>query len=137
MYIYIYIYVSHMYVYIHAVECVYMYVYVGKIQFQMQLLHCFSESSNKSNHHHISTLSSDRRRPIRCLRLQVIFRKRTTNYRALLREMIYEDKASYDSSPPCTRYKSSCRQYNLCKDICLGPGEGLGANQFLEFWSHT
>ena len=41
-------------------------------------------------------------RPIGCLKLQVIFRKRATNYRALLREMIYEDKASYVSSPPCT-----------------------------------
>ena len=42
------------------------------------------------------------RRLIGCLKLQVIFRKRATNYRALLRKMTYEDKASYDSSPPCT-----------------------------------
>jgi len=42
------------------------------------------------------------RRPIGCLKLQVIFRKRATNYRALLREMAYKDKASYGSSPPCT-----------------------------------
>jgi len=41
------------------------------------------------------------RRPIRCLKLQVIFRKRTTNNRALLRKMTYQDKASYGSSPPC------------------------------------
>jgi len=34
--------------------------------------------------------------------LQVIFRKRATNYRALLRKMTYKDKASYDSTPPCT-----------------------------------
>jgi len=33
--------------------------------------------------------------------LQVIFRKRATNYRALLRKMTYDDKASYDSTPPC------------------------------------
>jgi len=33
--------------------------------------------------------------------LQVIFRKRATSYRALLRKMTYEDKASYDSTPPC------------------------------------
>ena len=33
-------------------------------------------------------------RPIGCLRLQVIFRKRATNYRALLRKMTYKDKAS-------------------------------------------
>ena len=39
---------------------------------------------------------------IGCLKLQVIFRKRACNYRALLRKMTYEDKASYGSSPPCT-----------------------------------
>jgi len=42
------------------------------------------------------------RRLIGCLKLQVIFRKKATNYRALLRKMTYEDKASYGSSPPCT-----------------------------------
>jgi len=42
-------------------------------------------------------------RPIRCLKLQVIFRKRATHYRALLRKMTYKDKASYGSSPPCIR----------------------------------
>ena len=33
-------------------------------------------------------------RPIECLKLQVIFRKRATNYRALLRKMTDKDKAS-------------------------------------------
>jgi hypothetical protein len=50
------------------------------------------------------------RRPIGCLKLQVIFRKRATNYRALLRKMTYtdkrrmtcKDKASYTSLPPST-----------------------------------
>jgi len=42
------------------------------------------------------------RRLIGCLKLQVIFRKRATNYRALLREKTYKDKASCDSTPPCT-----------------------------------
>ena len=40
------------------------------------------------------------RRPIGCFRLQVIFRRRAINHRALLRKMTYEDKASYGSSPP-------------------------------------
>jgi len=35
-------------------------------------------------------------------KLQVIFRKRATNYRALLRKMTYEDKAPYDPTPPCS-----------------------------------
>ena len=40
------------------------------------------------------------RRPTGCPKLQVILRKRATNYRALLQKMTYEDKASYDSTPP-------------------------------------
>ena len=43
------------------------------------------------------------RRLIGCHKLQVIFRKRATNFRALLRKMTNENKASYDSTPPCTR----------------------------------
>ena len=38
------------------------------------------------------------RRPIGCLKLQVMFRKRATNLRALLRKMTCKDKASYDVS---------------------------------------
>ena len=46
------------------------------------------------------------RRPIECLKLQVIFRKRATNHGALLHKMTYEDKTFYNtfygSSPPCS-----------------------------------
>jgi len=42
------------------------------------------------------------RRLIGCLQSQVIFRTRANNYWALLRKMTYKDKASYDSTPPCT-----------------------------------
>ena len=42
------------------------------------------------------------RRPIGCFKLQVIFRKRATNCKALLRKITYKDKASYVFSPPCT-----------------------------------
>ena len=41
------------------------------------------------------------RRRIACLKLQVIFRKRATNYRALLRKMTCKNKAPYGSLPPC------------------------------------
>jgi len=34
-------------------------------------------------------------------KLQIIFHKRATKYRSRLREMTYEDKGSYESSPPC------------------------------------
>jgi len=50
--------------------------------------------------HVILVPSTGWRRLRGCLKLQVIFRKRATNYRALLRKMTYEDKASYDSTPP-------------------------------------
>jgi len=38
------------------------------------------------------------------LKLQGNFRKRATNYRALLQKLTHEDKASYGSEPPCTSY---------------------------------
>ena len=41
------------------------------------------------------------RSPIGCLKLQVMFRKRATNYRALLWKIIYKDKASHGSTSPC------------------------------------
>jgi len=41
-------------------------------------------------------------RPTGCLKLQVIFRKRATNHRALLWKMTCKDKASYDSKPSWT-----------------------------------
>jgi len=40
------------------------------------------------------------RRCIRCLKLQVSFHKRATNYTALLRNTTLKDKASYGSSIP-------------------------------------
>jgi len=49
-----------------------------------------------------SKLGTGWQRPLRCLKLQVGFRKRATNYRALLREMTHTDKASYGSLPLCS-----------------------------------
>jgi len=37
-----------------------------------------------------------------CLKFQVSFHKRATDYRALLRKVTYKGKASYDSMPPYT-----------------------------------
>jgi len=39
--------------------------------------------------------------------LQVISRKRATNYRAHLRKIKYKDKASFDSTPPCMSLAST------------------------------
>ena len=62
------------------------------------------------------------RRPIGRLKLRVSFRKRATNYRALLQKITYEDKASYESSPPCiTRYNAVCssREALLYEHLCF------------------
>jgi len=50
-------------------------------------------------------------------KLQVIFRKRATNYRALLQKMIYKDKASHGSLPPCTRVRKT-RWMSLSVAVC-------------------
>jgi len=42
------------------------------------------------------------RRLIGSPKLQIIFHNRATRHRSLLRKMTYEDKGSYESSPPCT-----------------------------------
>jgi len=42
------------------------------------------------------------RRLIGSPKLQIIFHKRATIYRALLLKMTYKDKGFYGSSPPCT-----------------------------------
>ena len=41
------------------------------------------------------------RRCIGCLKLQIFFRKRATNCRALLQKMTCNDKTCYVSTPPC------------------------------------
>ena len=43
------------------------------------------------------------RRLIGSPKLQIIFHKRATKYRSLLRKMTCKDKGSYESSPPCIR----------------------------------
>jgi len=54
--------------------------------------------------------------------LQFIFRKRATNYRALLRKMTCKDKASYVSSPPCT---------TTCIAVCCSVSFGKEAYYFV------
>ena len=46
--------------------------------------------------------ATGRRRLIGSSKLQIIFHKRATEYRSLLRKMTYREKGSYESSPPCT-----------------------------------
>jgi len=46
-----------------------------------------------------AVLATGWRRPIGRLKLQVVFRQRAINYRALLRETTFKEKASYGSLP--------------------------------------
>ena len=68
------------------------------------------------------------RRLIGSPKLQIIFHKRATKYRALLRKMSYKDKGSYESSPPCRvnhAHVQNCTataDQNLisCDFLCVG-----------------
>ena len=46
-------------------------------------------------------IGTEWRRPIECLKLQIIFGKRATDHRSFLQKITYEDKASYACSSPC------------------------------------
>jgi len=66
------------------------------------------ESTFENNLHvYIMRTSTGWRRLIGSPKLQIIFHKRATKYRSLLRKMTYEDKGSYESSPPCI-YNYKC-----------------------------
>jgi len=62
----------------------------------------------------LPSLLDTRQRPIGCLKMQVVFRKKATNYRALLRKMTYKGKASYGSSPPCITSRFHSMNRYLC-----------------------
>jgi len=56
------------------------------------------------------------RRLIGSPKLQIIFHKRATKYRSLLRKTTYKDKGSYEFSPPCTlRRHISLWKYKYCR----------------------
>jgi len=57
------------------------------------------------------------RRLIGSPKLQIIFHKRATKYRSLLRKMTYKDEGSYESSPPCIRLISRWCRYIMC--VCV------------------
>jgi len=52
--------------------------------------------------------------------LQIIFHKRATKYRALLRKMSHKDKGSYESSPPCSCARRSRVYTCMHIHICIG-----------------
>jgi len=79
----------------------------------------------KSAHIYIRTCTfahTGWRRLIGSRKLQIIFHKRAIKYWSLLRKMIYKDKGSYESSPPCI-YTHTCifevfRRLLAVSEIC-------------------
>ena len=47
--------------------------------------------------------------------LRVVFRKRATNYRALLRKMTCKDQASYDSTLPASYFAAGYKHFDTDK----------------------
>ena len=59
--------------------------------------------------HYAQKVTTEWRRPIACLKLQVSFCKRATSYMALLWKMTCTKKASYGSLPPCDWTRANVR----------------------------
>jgi len=60
-----------------------------------------SAKSSKRSPKSLQQSSTGWRRLIGSPKLQIIFHKKATKCRSLLRKMTYKDKGSYESSPPC------------------------------------
>ena len=72
---------------------------------------------------------------IGCLLSQAIFRKRATNYRAVLRRMTYTHKASYGCSPPCTSFGFEIWfRFSNCRSLFPRFSEKRRTNFGFEIW---
>ena len=87
----LYVYIYYIYIYIH------MYIYI-----------CVCTRTHTHNP------CTGWRRLIGSPKLQIIFHKRATKHRALLRKMSYKDKGSYESSPPCIRQHYAAGGIYIC-----------------------
>jgi len=82
----------------------------------IQLQHATTMSSSGDIH---TATTTGIRRCVGCLKSQVPFHKRATNYRALLRKMTCENKAFYESLPPCSIIRiSNSLQFYCIVEIC-------------------
>ena len=98
IHIYMYIYIpTYIYTYIHIYTYTYTCTYVYNIYIWIYIptylyicIHIYC----------IWTAPTGWRRLIGSPKLQIIFHKRATKYRSLLRKMTYKDKGSYESLPP-------------------------------------
>ena len=125
MYVYVCIYICtyvnayvYMYTYIcvcvYVYTCTYMHVYIHARIYTYTYTHMYLCSCAQVRH----TGHTGWQRPIECLQLQVIIRKRATNCRALLWKMTYKDKASYDFTPPFIKFLGFRNQF--CAKLIMG-----------------
>ena len=67
----------------------------------------------------MNTLDTGWRRLIGSPKLQIIFHKRATKYRSLLRKITYKDKGSHESSPPCKGDTTLEKFEQVCEDTAI------------------
>ena len=120
----------YIYICIYLFVCIYLYIYihifiymnyfpdslqnVARLMFERALPHFTPQIFHTL---HLQAHATGWPRPIGCLKLQVSFRTRAINYRALLKKMTYKDMASYRSSPP-----NSNAQARHCSCLLLETG---------------
>ena len=82
---------------------IYMYIstYMALIMKIYEYIHIYGTKYMYVSTYMALTIHTGWRRLIGSPKLQIIFHKRATKYRSLLRKMTYKDKGSYESSPPC------------------------------------
>jgi len=70
---------------------------------------------------HVCNAHTGWRRLIGSPKLQIIFHKRATKYRSLLRKMSYKDKGSYESWPPCNTFFTFavCMHAHCIHRLCI------------------
>jgi len=111
---------SHMYT--HSLSHMYAHVHINTTAYSISHMYVHSHMHvpmDTTAHPHVPLMwtrcySTGWRRPARCLKLQNFFHKRTTNYRAPLRKMTYEDKAPCASTPPCSWFERTELFVFLC-----------------------
>ena len=110
IYIYIYIYkyiYMYIYVYVHIYTCthicIYIHEYLYTYVYTHSYLHIYLCIYIPLPNCYTRVKHTGWRRFIGSPKLQIIFHKRATKYRSLLRKMTYKDKGSCESSPPCMR----------------------------------
>ena len=92
-----------MYAYIHLHMYIHVYIYIN--------IHIYTYLIYINAHTYVCKymVAKTRRMPS----VADHFRKRATNYTALLQKMTYGDKAPYDSTPPCIDIVASERHLQL------------------------